>query len=200
MVSRQGRHLEQFRDKVQLFGIGDGEVIDQDTGKGGTVQKRQLVVKLWNQGDKNAARQKQAERQLPHEINLMEDEIDIDTVVSKSKRFERAQARKQYGRRKSQNKSKESLERFGSICSNESQEFKGDLEFLNKLKPHQLQKLMGVFRNTGRETVKHDEKAEHEGLWQPVVGCYQPNYDVVRSNSSLTLTKFDPPEDSERKA
>ena len=82
----------------------------------------------------------------------MEEEIDIDTVVSKAKRLEKAQARKQYGRRKSQNKSKESLERFGSIHSNESQpkEFKGDLEFLNKLRPHQLQKLMGVFRNTGR--------------------------------------------------
>ena len=55
MVSRQGKHLEHFRDKVQLFGIGDGEVTETERGS----KKRELVVKLFT--GMAAAKHKRAE-------------------------------------------------------------------------------------------------------------------------------------------
>ena len=43
MFSRQGKHLEQFRDKVQMLGVMDGYEIDEDGSK-----KRKIVEKTWN--------------------------------------------------------------------------------------------------------------------------------------------------------
>ena len=158
MVSRQGKHMEAFRDQVQMLGMVDNIVKSED-GK-----NTQLVAKTFNIDKDKKKDDLDNESDIDSdEGNLVEKMMEANEMMLKDKK-------------KNRKKTKDVDENVGE------KRYEHDLEFLNKLKPEEVIKLDSAFKNRGRSWVKRDMDEEQKGMWHPSVGTYRPNFNAARSN------------------
>ena len=136
MVSRQGKHMEAFRDQVQMLGMVDNIVKSED-GK-----NTQLVAKTFNIDKDKKKDDLDNESDIDSdEGNLVEKMMEANEMMLKDKK-------------KNRKKTKDVDENVGE------KRYEHDLEFLNKLKPEEVIKLDSAFKNRGRSWVKRDMDEE----------------------------------------
>ena len=182
MISRQGKHLEIFRDRVQMLGISESEQFDPAAAESGSQPQRSLIEKTFNYPGGPMRPQKKGissisdisdeeERiaQRLHEVEIL-GELDLTT------RGEENTAQRR--RAKTQNKS--------------PREFNTDLEFLERFSPREVSQMHPSFKNEGRRSIQTHKKAMEIGRWQPAIGTYEPQFDVTRSNDQDKLLGFTP--------
>ena len=165
MVSRQGKTMEQYRDKVQMMGLIDGGIeVDED----GT---RRLREKTWDlTGNIYLKKKKQKKRVMfDHVMSDSSNDSDVlasDEIVRLPQKPKRAFKR----RKKSTQASAEAGSSSGESEELNQQEYQDDLNFLNKLRPRQIANLSCMFRNSGHGFAKDARLIREKNKSNPVVG------------------------------